>query len=72
MTDSAGNTQTGAYTLTVDPGVSIKPSGGALPTAYANSAYSTTLAASGGSGTGAIPQNLNFTKPKSENCVFPV
>ena len=52
VTDSAGNTQTGAYTLTVDPGVSIKPSGGALPTAYANSAYSTTLAASGGSGTG--------------------
>ncbi|MGD0732186.1 MAG: putative Ig domain-containing protein, partial [Terracidiphilus sp.] len=52
VTDSANNTASGRYSVTVDPGVSISPSGGALPVAYANAAYSTTLTASGGSGTG--------------------
>jgi len=52
VTDSASNIGSGTYSVTVDPGVSIAPSGGSLPTAYAGSAYSTTLTASGGSGTG--------------------
>jgi hypothetical protein len=52
LADSYGDTQSETFSVTVDPGVSIAPSGGALPAAYANSAYSTALAASGGSGTG--------------------
>jgi len=52
VTDSAGNSQTITYSVTVDAGITLSPSGGALPTAYANSLYSTTLTATGGSGSG--------------------
>ncbi len=52
VTDSAGNSQTITYSVTVDAGITLNPSGGALPTAYVNSAYSTTLVANGGSGSG--------------------
>ncbi|MGA8044592.1 MAG: putative Ig domain-containing protein, partial [Terracidiphilus sp.] len=51
VTDSASNTFTGTYTLTINPAVSITTAT-TLPTAYVGSNYSQTLAATGGSGTG--------------------
>lgn len=51
VTDSASNTFTGTYALTINPAVSIT-TGATLPTAYAGSSYSQTLAATGGSGSG--------------------
>jgi hypothetical protein len=54
VTDTvAGISTTASLSITVGAGVSISPAAGALPTAYANSAYSSgNLTASGGSGTG--------------------
>ena len=52
VTDSASNSASGTYSVTVDAGVKISPSGGALPAGYVNAPYSTTLTASGGAGTG--------------------
>ncbi len=49
-TDSAGGTGSQAYTLTVDPAITLSPT--TLPTATVNTAYSQSLTASGGSGTG--------------------
>jgi hypothetical protein len=66
VTDSASNTASGSYSVTVNVGIGINPSGGALPTAYVGTAYSTTLTASGGSGTGytwsatGLPSWLNI------------
>ena len=51
VTDSASNTFTGTYTLTINPAVTIS-TGATLPTAYVGSNYSQTLAATGGSGSG--------------------
>jgi hypothetical protein len=48
--DSAGNTATAKLTLTISPALAITTK--SLPTAYVSSAYSVTLAATGGSGTG--------------------
>jgi len=53
VTDSGSNSQTVTYSITVLAGISITPTAGALPEAYARSPYtSPTLTASGGSGTG--------------------
>ena len=51
VTDSASNTGTGTLSITIKAGVSIT-TGSPLPTGYVGSAYSQTLAATGGSGTG--------------------
>jgi hypothetical protein len=70
VTDSLGNTQTVNYSITVSAGISITPPTGALPEAYAHSAYSSgNLTASGGSGTGytwsvssgSLPSWLSFS-----------
>ena len=51
VTDSAGNTASGAFTITIDAGISFTPV--PLPTGYQGTAYpATTLLATGGSGTG--------------------
>ncbi len=50
-TDSASNTFTATYSLTINPAVSFTTST-TLPTAYVGSNYTQTLAATGGSGTG--------------------
>jgi len=49
--DSLGNTASQAFTLTINPGVTIT-SAAALKTGYATVAYSQTLTATGGSGSG--------------------
>ena len=51
VTDSASNTTTGSLAFTIKAGVSIT-TGTTLPTGYVGSAYSQTLAATGGSGSG--------------------
>ena len=51
VTDSASNTGTGTLSMTIKAGVSITSST-PLPTGYVGSAYSQTLTATGGSGTG--------------------
>jgi hypothetical protein len=51
VTDSAKNTASATFSLTIGAGVSIT-TGTTLPTGYAGAAYSQTLAATGGSGTG--------------------
>ena len=51
LTDSASNAASATFSLTVNPGVSIT-TGLTLPTGYAGSHYSKTLAATGGSGSG--------------------
>ncbi len=51
VTDSASNTGNATYTLTINPAVSVTTAT-TLPTGYAGSNYSQTLAATGGSGTG--------------------
>ena len=51
VTDSASNTFTATYTLTINPAVSFTTAT-TLPTAYVGSNYTQTLAATGGSGTG--------------------
>jgi hypothetical protein len=51
VTDSVGNTASGAFAITVNAGVSIT-TGTTLPTGYVGASYSQTLAATGGSGTG--------------------
>ena len=51
VTDSASNTATGNFSITVDAGVSFTTAA-TLPNAYVGSNYSQTLAATGGSGTG--------------------
>ncbi len=51
VTDSASNTFTATYTLTINPAVSITTNT-TLPTAYVGSNYTQTLAATGGSGSG--------------------
>jgi hypothetical protein len=51
VTDSASNTATGSFSITIDAGVSITTPT-TLPIGYVAGNYSQTLAASGGSGTG--------------------
>jgi len=51
LTDSASNTTSTAFSLTINPAVSIT-NGTTLPNAYVGSNYSVTMAATGGSGTG--------------------
>ena len=51
VTDSASNSRTATFTLTVDAAISIT-TGTTLPAGYVGMAYSQTLAATGGSGTG--------------------
>ncbi len=53
VTDSAQNTASLTFSLTVNPGVSIT-TGATLPVGYMNGNYSQTLAATGGSGTGYV------------------
>jgi hypothetical protein len=66
--DSAGNKATGPFTLTVGPQLIIT-SASTLPVGYADSNYSFTFTASGGSGKGyvwttksALPQNMVLSK----------
>jgi hypothetical protein len=66
VTDSGGNSQTVTYSITVNAGISITPVSGALPEAYANSAYSSgNLTASGGSGTGYTWAPVSGSAPPS-------
>lgn len=65
--DSDGNTASAAFTLTVNPALSVT-SARILPVGYAGSNYSTTLTAAGGSGAGykftatsTLPQGLTLT-----------
>ena len=67
VTDSIGDTASNNYTLTVDPAISISPT--TLPVGTVNNAYNqtTTLSASGGSGSGyslsesgTLPNGLFF------------
>lgn len=51
VTDSASNATSTAFSLTINPAVSIT-TGVSLPTGYVGSNYSQSLAATGGSGTG--------------------
>ncbi len=51
VTDSAGNTASQAFTLTIDPALTITTAA-SLPSGYAGTSYSQTLAATGGSGSG--------------------
>jgi len=51
VTDSASNTASATLTVNINPGLSIT-TGTTLPAGYGGTAYSQTLAASGGSGTG--------------------
>ena len=51
VTDSASNTASATFSLTISPGVSIT-TGTTLPAGYQGTAYSQTLAATGGSGSG--------------------
>ena len=51
VTDSASNTGSGSFSITVNPAVSVT-TGTTLPTGYVGTSYSQTLAATGGSGTG--------------------
>ena len=51
VTDTASNTATGNFTLTINPALAITTLP-ALPTGYGGIAYTQTLAATGGSGTG--------------------
>jgi hypothetical protein len=51
VTDSASNTGSGSFSITVNPAVSVT-TGTTLPTGYVGASYSQTLAATGGSGTG--------------------
>ena len=69
VTDSVSNTGTGTLSITIKAGVSIT-TGSPLPTGYVGSAYSQTLAATGGSGTGytwalasgsTLPGGLNLS-----------
>ena len=69
VTDSASNTATGSFSITIDAGVSITTPL-ALPTGYVGGNYSKTLAATGGSGTGytwsitggsALPSGLTLS-----------
>jgi hypothetical protein len=70
VTDSATETASVNFTVTVDAGITITPAPGALPAAYTNSPYSSgTLQASGGSGSGykwtissgSLPTWLSFS-----------
>jgi hypothetical protein len=69
VTDSASNTTTLALSIVVNPAVSISTAT-TLPAGYVGSAYSQTLAATGGSGTGftwtvnggsTLPSGLNLS-----------
>jgi len=51
VTDSASNTATATFSVTINPGLAITTAT-TLPAAYAGTAYSQTLASSGGTGTG--------------------
>jgi hypothetical protein len=64
-TDSAGNSASQQYTLTVDPAIVVSPT--ALPSGTAGKAFSATYTATGGSGsgytfteTGTLPTGLAF------------
>lgn len=52
--DSAGNFQTKSYTITVDPGAVLNLGPASLPRATNGTAYSQTVVATGGTGTGYV------------------
>ena len=64
-TDSVGDTATQAYTLTINPALSLSP--GSLPASTVGVAYSQKITATGGTGTitfsesGSLPAGLTFT-----------
>ena len=69
VTDSAQNTVSKTFTLTINAGITIS-TGATLPVGYVNGHYSQNLAATGGSGTGwvwtvtsgsALPAGLNLS-----------
>jgi len=67
--DSAGNFQTKSYTIVVDPGAVLTLAPASLPNAASGSAYTQTIVATGGTGTGyvytvtsgALPTGLNLS-----------